>query len=840
MFTTIARPTTWAASLVALALLAFSLPATAQQIQLRWVHGPTEPGNCGIIAGYANLHAAVASLNPAIPAIIYVAANYQHHVPAGANPTLLINQSRVASSDGLSIMGGVRCQGGEIQMLSATARSTLSAINGNSLILIENAPRVEIERIELRGVTSTPSVSSQALTILGAGREQTTVVLSRLSVRDNQSSTHGPIFVRNAYLIIEGSHFFDNEGESGGAIYIARDAEVVVRESPGHGEFVPTRFENNSAVHSGGAIFMSRQGASNPGSRLTVIAHRPANEPGVVFIGNQAGGKGGAIEAGTQMSLDIIGSVLFENNQAQQGGAVAMYIDSATATSARLMVAQTPDGRRPQFIANRATIHGGAIHCSLNDAAARNRPAIDLGAAEFRHNEAVYRGGAIHSDACRIDSIPGTAPLHFTANRVTFGRAHGAADPEPRGGGALFLTRATVTLGADGDPRPLFGANRVERLTGFWGRECGTQYCILRGLAGGAVMLFDGAGHFYNATFADNAAPSGGAIAAVDASLTVDRAGSGCDQVQGCSLFLRNLASGAAYIQSEASAGRGRRGYGAAIAVRNDRADPTTGLHRNVRIQRTRFSDNGTSCPPGMNCAQDPERLLRGRVIQANVHDASLLIVRGNLFAGNTLPGDPATSTAQADDAEVSLYRRPPSSGAHRAALLAANTFWKTSACEGAPWLVDARDSTGQAGRIDVAANLLLGCSGGRIFTQQSQTSFGVYACNISPIGAPSHAVVQGHNQLQPVTAGFFVNAAAGDFRLSDGPLGNLATDVCGTTIAGESIVSLLQSLPTDLAGQPRPRPYGAGVIPQAGDWDVGAFERQRVLVDSIFSSRFN
>lgn len=818
-----------AVPILALLLAGFAPAAQAQSQQVRWVHGPGEPTQCGAIPGYSTLHAALEGVDPLRPVTVYVSRNYQHQAPAGGDPRVVISDRHAApgGQGQVRLLGGRTCVAGTIPEPAEGARTRLVSVQGGRILLVMDARSVLIEDMEFRGARGAPTGSHPALHVSGpaSAPESTKVTLRRVIVADNVAAEAGAAIVTNATVDIEGAQFIDNRGGEGAALLALNAAVVMIRADPGSSAFATTRFENNVASGSAGAIQLRRSNVAEPRLILDGSGHPAA--PAISFIGNTAAQKGGAIELDAGANLEIIGNVRFEANSALQGGAISVFLDAANAAAARLRIEPDAGGRSATFFDNEAGQQGGAIHCSTNDENARDRPAIALGPTWFRGNRAQFRGGAIHLDGCRLSSVAGPGTLTFTQNEVYGGYADTGPSPLPRGGGALFVTRAVATLGASGEFPTAFGNNRVRRVDAGWGHHCGTQFCVLRGLSGGAVMLFDGAGHFYNSHFADNVAPFGGAIAAVDATLTVDQAGSGCDDPQGCSRFFRNRANGAAYNGPDANAGRARRGYGAAIAVRNDRADPATGLHRTVRIQRTRFTDNGTGCTSGMSCALDPERLLRGRVIQANVPDGGQLIVRGNLFANNAQPDDVPNSAAQADDAEVSLYRRPPTAGEPRPVLLALNTFWKDAHCPGAPWLVDVRDSTGQAGRIDVAANLLLGCTGNRNFTAQAQTAFGVYACNIASAPAPGQAVVRGHNQQQPAAGTFFADAGAGDFRLRDNVFGASATDICGNEIAGQSIVNLLQSLGADLGGQPRPVRFGGGLVPEAGDWDVGAYERQ-------------
>lgn len=813
----------------------------AQGLQQRWVYGPGDPTSCGAIPGFPNLHAALEWVDPDRPVAIHVSVRYQHNVPAGSDPRVRITDAHAAPGGQIRLLGGKACSpSGAIIDHSPGSRSWLAAVAGGRILLVNRASDVLIEDIEFRGSRGGAGTVHPALHILGEGPATTRVHLRRVVVTNNASGNSGTVIIGGARVDIEGVRLTNNQSGNGSALQISDNAEVTITGLPSSPEFATTLIDNNTATISGGAILLSVPANAAIGPRLRLLGGDRADVPGVTFSRNAAGEKGGAIEVGGRSDLEVFGHVRFEDNSAVDGGAISINLDAASATAPRVRVVPADNGVRPVFASNVASRQGGAINCRLNDDTARNRAAIAVGPTLFRQNEAALRGGALHADGCRIDPVAGPGELEFLANRVTIGRADPAAEPEPRGGGALFVSRANATFGAGGAFVTVFEQNRVHRDDSFWGRHCGTQYCVLRGLSGGAVMLFDGGGFFYDTRFVGNVAPFGGAISAVDSSLTVDQSTTGCSQPQGCSRFFRNRANGAAYVETDASANRARRGYGAAIAVRNDRPVPGTNVHRTIRIERSRFVENGTGCTTGMSCALDPERLLRGRVIQANVPDGGQLIVRGNLFADNAQLDDVPTSSAQADDAEVSLYRRPPAVGEPRPVLLAVNTFWKGTHCPGAPWLVDVRDSTGQAGRIDVAANLLLGCTGNRNFTAQTQTAFGVYACNIASAPAPGHAVVQGHNQQQPAVDAFFADTAAGDFRLRDNVYGASATDICGTEVAGQSIVSLLQSLGTDLGGQPRPVRYGGGLVPEAGDWDVGAYERQSPSAQPlIFSDGF-
>lgn len=125
------------------------------------------------------------------------------------------------------------------------------------------------------------------------------------SEADTGNNIGGAVYVQGGQLDVDGSDFTNNQGFSGGALYLEavndNPAQVIVRD---------TFFQGNRSTRSGGAIV-------NDAGELTIIDSE--------FVGNQSGGNGGALYANLN-SNTILRKTLFLDNSAEQlGGAIDVF-----------------------------------------------------------------------------------------------------------------------------------------------------------------------------------------------------------------------------------------------------------------------------------------------------------------------------------------------------------------------------------------------------------------------------------------------------------------------------------------------------------------------------------
>ena len=138
-------------------------------------------------------------------------------------------------------------------------------------------------------------------------------------------------------------------------------------------------FSNNSAVR-GAAVCIANQSSNNPGDysfvatiercvfdhniadESVIYIHLPTdrlikNQTTVIFNTSNFTDNIGVCIFLSQCKLMMKGNILFENNTADNGG--AMYIDETSTV-------EIGDGANVSFIDNSAVLHGGAIFVELN------------------------------------------------------------------------------------------------------------------------------------------------------------------------------------------------------------------------------------------------------------------------------------------------------------------------------------------------------------------------------------------------------------------------------------------------------------------------------------------
>jgi predicted outer membrane repeat protein len=217
--------------------------------------------------------------------------------------------------------------------------------------------------------------------------------------------------------------FQGNQANQGGAIYLSSGGVI--------GLSLPTRFDNNSALADGGAIyatgantFLFSDGVGSPGNRLE-------------FTGNQAAAKGGAvyIDNGASARLDWVAIGAIGAGNSAQVGAGVYFEDSGEL-----------DMRNSTLVGNIASVGGGGLFLgpgaratigAVHGPAAqvplpgqpRNCDLLDLAANEYCSRMAdnqvsavggTARGGAIQATFTNTVTVSST---HLDNNVATAGAA---------------------------------------------------------------------------------------------------------------------------------------------------------------------------------------------------------------------------------------------------------------------------------------------------------------------------------------------------------------------------------------------------------------------------------
>ncbi|KNC49001.1 uncharacterized protein AMSG_11819 [Thecamonas trahens ATCC 50062] len=165
---------------------------------------------------------------------------------------------------------------------------------------------------------------------------------------------------------------------------------VTTLDSSASVDMTNTRFVDNSASESGGAVFVSVVDASTATINL---------QGGVVFSGNSAGGSGGALFVSASSDAPnqalapravvsgVAGDLLFENNKASiHGGAVGLRTEGGE-DAALAPIEFTTSGA--QFRGNDAGRIGGGV-------AGLGRPVVTVSGGDFSYNTATF-GAAVGS-----------------------------------------------------------------------------------------------------------------------------------------------------------------------------------------------------------------------------------------------------------------------------------------------------------------------------------------------------------------------------------------------------------------------------------------------------------
>lgn len=257
--------------------------------------------------------------------------------------------------------------------------------------------------VTVDGVTGDPSYSDGGGAIMVGGTSD--VSLTNVQFIGNESGVRGGAISarhgKDRTLTMDTVEFTNNKaGNFGGAIASIYQGAVDVKNG---------QFTGNEAAKAGGAIYIGVDTNYGAVGGVTSTNHGTLNLSGEnVFTGNTAGEKGGAIYADEGATSNLLGVNTFENNQAEDGGAV---FNMGTMTIG--------DGVR--FAGNASTNNGGAIYndknASLtigNNATFHDNMLIDNGA---NHGTDIYNNGGtvIMGDNLTVSRSEGYTSEHDCA-----------------------------------------------------------------------------------------------------------------------------------------------------------------------------------------------------------------------------------------------------------------------------------------------------------------------------------------------------------------------------------------------------------------------------------------
>ena len=211
----------------------------------------------------------------------------------------------------------------------------------------------------------------------------------------------------SANLSVSNCEFESNTAVTGGALYATSEATITVSKT----EFTANKavFKGESSGGNGGALYtydamltvsnveMYQNQAANNGGALYLGGNDITLDSSCEFIGNSAGGHGGAIYAtyetlseseriGTKLTVN---GVLFKSNTALAGGAISARSESVL------------DFKNVQFIEN-ATPDAAVSTITGGGAIYSNNSVVTMDTVTFDKNASGYYGGALRLDTCEF------------------------------------------------------------------------------------------------------------------------------------------------------------------------------------------------------------------------------------------------------------------------------------------------------------------------------------------------------------------------------------------------------------------------------------------------------
>lgn len=326
-----------------------------------------------------------------------------------------------------------------------------------------------------------------------------------------------------AVTFSEKNDFSGNTAPNGGALYIATSEGVTLNGTP--------NFTSNMATTNGGAIFITGSGLATMGGTVTFTSNKASGSGGAVYVegsgriannnstlifstntagdysslttdptsgGSPTTGFGGAIcFAGSGTSA--LGTVKFDGNNAQAGGAIASTGSGRVGISGEASFGAETE--------NMAWV-GGAVYIA--------RGGLNFnGVTDFQNNTALDSGGAVYTTA--NGSLKFAATTTFTKNQANTDNLDvGDGGAVYWGGkGSDFKTAFTV---ASSDAGVTFSQNQTLGGATTVTNKAGSGGAVY--FAGTDTLLIDAD---TNINFTNNIAyNSGGAIAADSGSVTLE------------------------------------------------------------------------------------------------------------------------------------------------------------------------------------------------------------------------------------------------------------------------------------------------------------------------------
>lgn len=308
----------------------------------------------------------------------------------------------------------VQGQGSLLTGTFAVASGTVALVDlemhGSTSSTAPEAIRVEADgRLELQGVTlvpDLPEVTMRGVHVAGgqihlrdttlrgfrteAGgaalllQEHATALLERTSFHDNHTrGAGGAIRMNAAQLVADGGQWMNNTAGNGGALALTGGrAELVDIELASNRTDQPNRGQGGGVQVQDGVLSVTgghwQEHTSDSGAAIAGVG-ATVTLVGTRFVSNVADDRGGAVLLESGSSL--VGEALwFDDNQAQSGGAMALWGSDADLTGLVLQ-------------GNHADADGGGIH--LTAPAGHALQDIHLGIANASTNTADGEGGVI-------------------------------------------------------------------------------------------------------------------------------------------------------------------------------------------------------------------------------------------------------------------------------------------------------------------------------------------------------------------------------------------------------------------------------------------------------------
>ena len=202
---------------------------------------------------------------------------------------------------------------------------------------------------------------------------------------------------------------------SGGAIFLTKSSTILLGQK--------SEFINNKANNNGGAVAINDNSLITNGNSITKISN--SNEIlnfsvcddlyfmegcHILFHNNTANGSGGAIFVNNFSTIVLGHNSTFITNAANNGGAVALYNNCDISNEQHSNI---------EFISNTALQSGGALYLSVNCRVSFTNSSNVM----FKENNAIHFGGAIFNEMYSNISFTESSRVVFNKNNATFGES---------------------------------------------------------------------------------------------------------------------------------------------------------------------------------------------------------------------------------------------------------------------------------------------------------------------------------------------------------------------------------------------------------------------------------